>query len=66
MMLITDIKENLVATGNQETGEVESKHGDRGMRVVLNEGQTVTLTRKGTITDVTRKHGNFVVRKSST
>ena len=61
MLLIKDIKDNLVATGDQETGEVEAKHGDRGMKVPLAEGQTVTLTRKGTVTDVTWSQGSFII-----
>ena len=63
MMLIKDIKGNLVATGDQITGEVESKHGDRRMRVQLSEGQNVVLERKGTITDVTRSHGDFIINR---
>ena len=63
MLLIRDIKGDLVATGDQETGAVESKHGDRGMRVVLTEGQNVTLARKGTITNVTWSHGDFVINR---
>ena len=63
MLLIRDIRGDLVATGDQETGTVESKHGDRSMRVVLTEGQEVTLARKGTVTNVTRSHGDFVINR---
>lgn len=63
MLYIRDINGDLVATGDQESGTVESKHGDRRMRVVLTEGQEVTLARKGTITNVTRSHGDFVISR---
>ncbi len=66
MLDIRDIKGDLVATGDQDTGAVESRHGDRGMRVVLSEGQNVTLTRKGTVTHVTRSHGGFVIDRQYT
>ena len=61
MLLIRDIKDNLVATGDQKTGEVIAKHGDREVKVPLAEDQTITLTRKGTVTNVTWSHGSFVI-----
>ena len=63
MLYIRDIKGDLVATGDQESGTVESKHSDRKMRVVLSEGQNATLERKGTRTVITRSHGDFVINR---
>jgi len=63
MTEIKDIRQNMVATGDPETGTVELRHGGRGMRVVLSEGQTVTLTRGDTVTEVTRKQGGFFIQR---
>ena len=66
MLEIRDILGNLVAVGDQITGKVESRHGDRQWDVTLSEGQTVTLARKGTITEVTRVHHDFVINRNYT
>ena len=63
MLLIKDIRDNLVATAEQETGEVDARHGDRGVKFTLAEGQKATLTRKGTTTEVIRSHGNFIINR---
>ncbi len=61
MFEIKDVKKNLVAVGDQETGEVDARHGDRGVKFTLAEGQSARLTRKGTVTEVIRRHGGFIV-----
>ena len=63
MIDIRDYDGKLVGKADRVTGVVESKHGDRIMRVTLSEGESVTLLRPGTITNVIRTNGDFTVSR---
>ena len=63
MFEIRDEMEKLVAIGDPATGMVDARHGGRGMKITLAEGQRATLTRNGTVTEVIRRNGSFIVNR---